>query len=754
MRCRNAPALSRTELISHYFTVMFSRFALLLLITFCSEIDSICKFVYEGGKDTPNNSSIAAGSLPGLITISGRFNLSATVNIGQEPYISFDSAPDSSPMILTFPNSSTLSVGGRENGSLTTPQFSIQDAFTGDTFLIQVSDISAAEDGFYSIFTNTSGTRNKCDLGSGEIWRAMFESSGALQLQNATGLRINSSDLFTLDYISICKDPTTSVTDLLAMNPVLGDELRINCLGAGAPFLEARWLGLHGEANNQSTVHISSGPTHEISSILTIQNFTFGMIGNEIECVVLNSNNLSDPSVATTKLIYAEPYNISFHSNDTYLPDTILDLMWTVSGWPLDILHLECSNQTNSTSTISTTEPYGWFRATLNTSTFDGPHITCLFSTNSLPQAEFRIWRVGWDCSEGQMGVGRSCVDCAHGETSEPRSDHCFRGNSTCEAGQFGIGSSCSSCPWGMVSDEGAVKLKDCYLVNSSCAAGYFGYKQMPTVCKLCPFGSRSSSGCVKVLDCETVSSKCSKNHYLDKNNTCADCPGRLVAALGAAKPEDCFQGNTSCGENMFWMEDGCTWCPHGSLSAAGTVKVEDCIPIASACGEGTYGVEECRECEWGQSTCPGAAKEQDCRAAASTCPANYYLGPCGLDPPKCAPCPPGTTVREGAGKLLDCLLHCPADSYRDGKKCVQCPKKTHCPAGSETKKDCTKSGLKPQAVFLISVCAVLAFIFAILLGTFIRFRVHARRKQKAFQMVFTGNSDRSFMIENPVCDD
>ncbi|KAL5264762.1 hypothetical protein ACHWQZ_G005736 [Mnemiopsis leidyi] len=743
---------------------------LLFLINFAvsKSCSNYCKFVWDNTTGNASTVSVPLDGnglgLTGIVTIDGHTN--------QDPnnppktgyhYASIRLMKDMMhyPIFFTFmvtddTGENILHVQTSYSQQDSMPPYEITHPFDNHKINIQISDETADSQDYYTLFTNTTGTLNKCDLGSAAIWQKYYTTKN-MKMKYTDEIRggaLNGPHIF--NYLSVCSDPQPTVCPTNFLTPTLGADLNLTCIGSGAPYLDLSWST---EKTVSMTTHPStyntSSPDHVIKSVLTLPNFSLQHEG-DYKCTVTNLNF----KIGTSRMFsvkYTQPVTVDFLSNDTFLSGTNTMLQWSVTGWPLDTIKLECndSNTIYNTS-IAKDTPSGNFSVSFNTTS---NIVSCQFTdSQNASVAMTTVYRSGMNCSEGEYGRGKECLLCPDGQTSLSGSTTCFQGNSSCGEGLYYGKSGCEVCPLYTSSDKGAVKIQECYHVSSTCTTGLYGAN---VTCVKCPWGTTSSNQTVKIQDCFKPSINCSENFYLTQTITnttktamCVACPKGQISQIGAAKEEDCRPGNSSCPMNFYGIESDCSPCSRGKLSQPNSVKPEDCVMGSSTCGHGSWGTASCELCPWGETSDKNTAvKPQDCYSFPpdKTCPVGQYITTkCVTCTVSCDQCPTNHTSKSGAAKPQDCTemsSNCSAGYYGYEDRCQSCPDGHTSPGGSKTVDQCVSTKISPQVVFVISVVTVMVLLGLIMVGTFVRFRLKQRRKKSDMRAIFNNSSGGGTLI-------
>ena len=637
------------------------------------------------------------------------------------------------------------------------PPYEITHPFDNHKINLQISDENADTQDYYTLFTNTTGTLNKCDLGSAAIWQTYYKNKN-MKMKYTDEIRggaLIGENIF--NYLSVCSDSQPTICPIDLRSPTLGADFNLTCIGSGAPYLDLSWsTDKTVTMTTHPWIYNTSSADHVITSILTLSNFSLKHEG-DYKCTVKNLNFQKTISKTFT-VKYTQPVTVDFLSDNTFLSGVNTTLQWSVTGWPLDTINLTCndSNAIYNTS-ISTDTPSGNFSVSFNTTS---NIISCQFtdSQDASIVAMTTIYRSGMNCSQGEYGSGKACLLCPKGFTSLSGSTACYQGNSSCSQGLYYGENSCEVCPKYTSSDKGAVKIQECFHVNSTCTTGQYGAN---VTCEVCPWGTTSHNQSVKIQDCFKPSSNCSANFYYTQTITnssettvCKICPKGQISQIGAAKVQDCRPGNSSCPMNFYGTKSDCSPCSRGKLSPPKSVKPEDCVLGSSTCGHGSWGTDSCELCPWGETSDKNTAvKPQDCYSFPpdKACQAGQYISTnCVTCTVSCEDCPANHTSKSGAAKPQDCVemsSNCSAGYYGYENRCQPCPDGYTSPAGSKTADQCVSTKISPQVVFVISVITVMVLLGLIMVGTFVRFRLKQRRKKSDMRAIFNNSSGGGTLI-------
>ena len=742
---------------------------LLFVIDFAvsESCSNYCKFLWDNttgnatSLNVPRNSS--GLGIAGIVTIDG--------NVFQDPdnppttgdlytQIHFRESMMNNPIFFTFmvksgTGENVLHVQASYAQTDTLPVFEVTNPFQSNQINLQVSDLNADTQNYYSLFTNRTASLNKCDLGSKASWTSIY-STHNLKLNDTDEIRRTLTGPYSFNYLSVCSNSNPTICPQNLDKPTLGSDFNISCVGSGAPYLTMAWsTDKIVTMTTHPPIYNSSAAEHSISSVLTLPNFSLQHEG-DYKCTVTNSNFQTSASQNLT-VKYTQPLSVTFLSNDTFSAATITKLHWKVTGWPLNLLKLKCntSNVVYNT-TISTVTPTANFSVSFNTTS---DIVACqLTDSQNASVALTTIYRIGMNCSQGEYGSGKECLLCPKGDTSLRGSSVCYHGNSSCGPGLYYGVTSCVACPRNMMSEQGAVKIQECYHVNSTCETGQYAVNS--SVCETCEWGTTSDKEAVKIQDCFDPPTKCSANLYYLLNWPCVPCPQGQISLTGAAKIQDCRPANSSCPMNFYGIGNSCSDCTRGKISPPSSVKEEDCKVASSACERGSWGTDSCELCPWGETSDKNTAvKPQDCYSypAAKTCSAgNYTTTQCVTCPVTCAPCPDNHTSKSGAAKPQDCTemsSNCTEGYYGYQNRCQLCPDGHTSPASSKTVDQCVSTRLSPQVVFVIGVITVMVMLGLIMVGTFVRFKLKTRRQKRNMRAIFSTRNSGTLIVKNHFAD-
>lgn len=712
---------------------------------------NFCRFVWDNttGNESSLYTTIPSGNkVTGIITIDGFIEQTPPAQIDEYDRIFFYSGMMNMPIVFTMiKKSGNLADILHIHASYAqqdTPNFEILSPFVNDTIAVQVSDETADTDHFYTVYTNTTGLKNKCNFGNPGDWTRIYETNN-LKISDTDKITSGPFGPYTFTYLSVCNTSQPKICrETSTTTPAIGQDHNVTCIGSGAPYLTIEW---HWDTSKTVTQHPTilntSRADHVITSTITLQNFTLAQSG-DYTCLVTNSN-FKDSISYKYSVTYTQPIQANFTSAHIFNGGSITALQWNLTGWPLDNISVTCDDPSSDyDSRISDSTPSGMFTSTFNTTS---DMVTCTVNDSSTVVSMTTVYRIGMNCSAGEFGVGFRCVVCPDGMTSPAGNDHCFAGTSNCGAGTYGTDDDCTACPEHMVSGNGAVKVQECRKVSGECPAGEFGVDR---TCSECPWGRSSTNGTVKIQDCVPPALNCSMNLFYH-NNCCVACPtGKISDMAGAAKEADCKDVSSSCQPNYYGRGTNCTVCPRGTLSPQWTVKKEDCVtPTSPSCDTGHFG--EATPCD----LCPDGTtsdvklnvKREDCFTPNITCKSRDYYH-AGV----CSPCPANFTSPAGAAKFEECYemgSNCSPGYYGYEEQCYQCPKGTWSKLHTTSLAGCTKHKLAPQVVFVIGVAVVMAFLGFIMLGTFIRFKLKQRRQRRTVRGIFRYSRGGTVMIKN-----
>ena len=429
---------------------------------------NICSFLYSNPKsDWEKHSSIAEtgftvtvtpGSVTGIIT--ARFE-TFTPHYGK----TFDFLRFHNDNITGEPNQSLFfriylesngAISGKRNG-----------ARIGKTSLgyqivksIQISDLDA---NFYNIFMGHPGNAESLDYnyGTDANWKTLSD----VRLRDTVKIK-NGGKCTVYKYISACSDPIPRLCDeqIVTENVTLGSPHTLTCTGSGAPYLDVMWTRYEATDLDWTSTYDNTTADHQITSTVEIDNITLDHLG-EWNCTIRNKN-FGGNVTKTFVLEYTNPVTLLDSPDLEFYKDngTGTEFEWTVKGWPLEQVTLDCGNENisvtrNETGYTTFIPPQIEFNITLSNENV----INCVLKDGDKVLNTRNITRVGYNCTVGEGGVGKDCEVCESGETSAAGVGVCFSGNSSCTEGDWGIEGTCNPCPDNQTSSLNAVKPQECF---------------------------------------------------------------------------------------------------------------------------------------------------------------------------------------------------------------------------------------------------------------------------------------------------
>ena len=774
---------------------MFFRLLLLfLLLNIYRCCSKTCFFLWDNtsGSDNFVKTGLIDVNIRNIITIDGTQESDHVLDKHNSTDISFINASHQSVINLTVSTDNTF-----ENKlhvkPINTNVFIVRNPFENSQINIQIS--ASHIDGSYKLFNNRKWTFKKWNSNN-----LSDRNNHTIRISDIVRISANVSEYHKLNFISACNTsrPTICLSPPSLSPPTLGHDYNISCVGSGAPYLTLKWK--YDETLSviqHPATYDTSRADHVIRSVLTLTNYSLQHSAGVFKCIVTNTNfgditetvfrapYPTEPVQITSAPLFMtslsqEEYSVSLVSDAMFSGGSVTTLQWNVTGWPLDNIHIQCNTSHttySSNSSSSTTSSSATFTVKLIS---NDDVIKCGAYNLSTPLSFTTLYRVGWNCSAGEQGVGLQCVLCDPGYTSSPGSDTCYQGNSTCIQGQHGEGGNCPWCPWSMTSNNHAVKEQECYKVTHLiCPDDYFFNN---TFCNVCPFGYTSQSGAAKLQDCVRTQSTCPENYYTS-DNSCSLCPEGKISSPGAVKEADCETRTSSCSVGHFGV-GSCELCPWGETTGGvgGVVKIEECFTPLTNCSANYFisvnctscqgrcnecQVKSCTQCPTNHTSVSGAAKSQDCSV---TCPAGWYLAPLGWysvptagggtsnivslsdgseDPDTASngsgiiidgTWSDGTSVPSTAGSGEGNLnggsgYEAAGESVSD--TCLPCPEGTTSPPGSTSEDDCQEEGVSAQVVFVVGVLVVMVLLGLVMVATIVRHHLRKRYKERRVREFF-----------------
>ena len=437
------------------------RIFLVLVLLYVSLEDSkacsnICSFLYSNPKsDWEKHSNISEtgfivtvtpGSVIGIVT--ARFDTFTCYNDKNWDFLRFlndkNLEENQSLFFRIYPGKVGFVSGKKDNTAIGRKFFSNEIVEN-----IQISDLDTH---FYKIFIGHPGNAESLDY----EWQGFQQ----VRLQNTVKIK-NGGQCTVYKYISACSDPTPTLCDeqIVTENVILGSPHTLTCTGSGAPYLAVEWTRYEAIDLDWTSTYDNTTADQKISSTVEVDNITLDHLG-EWNCTIRNKN-FGDSVTKTYVLQYNNPVTLIVSPDLEYYKDNGTEFEWTVQGWPLDQVTLDCGNISTRNKTGYTTSipPRIGFNITLSNENV----VNCVLKDGDKVLNTRNITRVGYNCIVGEGGVGKDCVVCKSGETSVAGVGECFAVNSSCTEGYWGIEEPCNPCPDNQTSSPHAVKPQDCF---------------------------------------------------------------------------------------------------------------------------------------------------------------------------------------------------------------------------------------------------------------------------------------------------
>ncbi|XP_063675222.1 uncharacterized protein LOC134811984 [Bolinopsis microptera] len=339
---------------------------------------------------------------------------------------------------------------------------------------IQISDLDA---NVYKIFMGHPGNAESLEYnyGTDTNWKTLKD----VRLKDTVKIRCGGR-CTVYKYISVCSDSTPRLCgeQLVTENVTLGSPHTLTCTGSGAPYLDVMWTRDKATVPVWTSTYDNTTADHQISSKVEIDNITLDHLGEWI-CTIRNKN-FGDSVNKTYVLQYTNPVTLLDSPNLEYYKNngTVTEFEWTVKGWPLKQVTLDCGNENisvtrNETGYTTSIPPRIGFNITLSNENV----VNCVLKDGNKVLNTRNITRVGYNCTEGEGGVGKDCEVCEPGETSATGVGECFSGKSCCTEGNWGIEGTCYPCPDNQTSSYHAVKPQECFTPAPEPTVPDSGYK-------------------------------------------------------------------------------------------------------------------------------------------------------------------------------------------------------------------------------------------------------------------------------------
>ena len=415
--------------------------------------------VHKNKSDTLFNVSVTPGSVTGIITASFE---TFTSHYGKSwDFLRFFNTVHGHNQSLVFRIENTRNYGYIRG--------KINDGKIGDKRLsyriygsIQISDLDS---NFYEIFIGNpeEATTYEYNYDDTSTWK---QSQKYMMRLRDTAFIKSDGRCSVYKFISACSNPTPILCDkqLVTENVNLGSPHTLTCTGSGAPFLNVTWTRDKATVPDWTNTYNNTTADQKISSVVEIENITFDHLG-EWNCTIRN-HNFGNNVTKTLVLQYTSPVTLLDYPHLEYYKDngTDTEFKWTVQGWPLKQVTLDCGNANssvtrNETGYMTSIPPRFRFLLTLRNEYV----ANCVLKDGDKVLNTRNITRFGYNCTEGEGGAGKDCEVCKPGQTSVAGVGECFVGNSSCREGDWGIEGSCSPCPVNQTSSPNALKLQDCF---------------------------------------------------------------------------------------------------------------------------------------------------------------------------------------------------------------------------------------------------------------------------------------------------
>ena len=415
--------------------------------------------VHKNISDTFFNVSVTPGSVTGIITASFK---TFTPDYGKSlDFLRFLNTVNGHNQSIVFRIEKTGNSGYIRG--------KINKRIIGDKWLsyriygsIQISDLDS---NFYKIFIGNPGEAKTYEYNYDDT--STWKQSQKYMMRLRDTVNIKSDGRCTVyKFISACSNPTPILCDkqLVTENVNLGSPHTLTCTGSGAPFLDVKWTRDKATVPDWTSIYDNTTADQKISSSVKIDKITFDHLG-EWNCTIRNKN-FGNNVTKTLVLQYTSPVTLLDYPHLEYYKDngTDTEFKWTVQGWPLKQVTLDCGNANssvtrNATGYMTFIPPQFRFILTLRNEDV----ANCVLKDGDKVLNTRTITRFGYNCTEGEGGVGKDCEVCKPGQTSAAGAGECFVGNSSCSEGDWGIEGSCSPCPVNQTSSPNALKPQDCF---------------------------------------------------------------------------------------------------------------------------------------------------------------------------------------------------------------------------------------------------------------------------------------------------
>ena len=416
--------------------------------------------VHKNKSDTFFNVSVTPGSsVTGIITASFE---TFTSDYGKSwDFLRFLNSADEhyQSLVLKIYNSGNIVlINGKMNNIIIGKKTLNHQTFGS----IQISDLDS---NFYKIFIGNPG--------EAETYEYNYDDTSTWKQSQENTVRLRDTAFIKSDgrctvykFISACSNPTPILCDeqLVTENVNLGSPHTLTCTGSGAPFLDVKWTRDKATVPDWTNTYNNRTADQKISSVVEIDNITFDHLG-EWNCTIRN-HNFGNNVTKTLVLQYTSPVTLLDYPDLEYYKDngTETEIKWTVQGWPLKQVTLDCGNANssvtrNETGYTTVIPPRVRFLLTLRNEDV----ANCVLKDGDKVLNTRSITRFGYNCTEGEGGIGKDCEVCKPGQTSVAGVGECFDGNSSCSEGDWGIEGSCSPCPVNQTSTPNALKPQDCF---------------------------------------------------------------------------------------------------------------------------------------------------------------------------------------------------------------------------------------------------------------------------------------------------
>ena len=318
---------------------------------------SICSNLYsnpkwEGHKnksDTYFNVSVTPGSVTGIITASFE---TFTSDYGKAwDFLRFLNTVNGhyQSLVLRIARwGNIVHINGKMNNIIIGKKNLYHKTFGS----IQISDLDS---NFYEIFIGNPGEAKTYEYNYNDTstWNKLEKDM--MRLRDTVNIK-SDGRCSVYKSISACSNPTPILCDkqLVTENVTLGSPHTLTCTGSGAPFLDVEWTRDKATVPDWTSIYDNTTADQKICSSVKIDKITVDHLG-EWNCTIRNKN-FGNNVTKTLVLKYTSPVTLLDYPDLEYYKDngTETEIKWTVQGWPLKQVTLDCGNANSSVTRNAT----------------------------------------------------------------------------------------------------------------------------------------------------------------------------------------------------------------------------------------------------------------------------------------------------------------------------------------------------------------------------------------------------------------